>query len=74
MEFGQTNDEIKALQECLKFEGIFPTNIASSGYYGAITKKTVQTFQLNHSVTTADSAGYGRVGPKTRAMLNSIYG
>lgn len=74
MQFGQTNENIKALQDCLKFEGVLPINIASSGYFGAITKKAVQTFQLNHSITTADSVGYGRVGPKTRAVLNSIYG
>jgi hypothetical protein len=67
--------EVIALQDCLKYEGLFPTNIASTGYFGAVTKKAVQAFQLKYGITTAaNPAGFGRVGPKTRAKLNEIYG
>lgn len=74
MQLGDTNDEVKALQDCLKFEGLFPANADSTGYFGPITQKAVQGFQLKHGVVGAGDAGYGRAGPKTRAALNSIYG
>jgi hypothetical protein len=74
LEFGQTNDEVRALQECLKFEALFPANAEITGYFGAITKDSVQKFQIKYNITTAGGAGYGRVGPKTRAKLNEIYG
>lgn len=70
----QYSDDVKALQEILKYESLFPSNIESSGYYGSITKIAVGKFQLKHGVVTADTdAGYGRVGPKTRATLNALY-
>ena len=73
MEFGQTNDEVVALQKCLQYEGLFPSNADTTGYYGAVTKKSVQDFQLKYVITTPGSAGYGRVGPKTRGKLNELY-
>lgn len=65
--------EVMALQDCLKFEGLYPANVSSSGYFGAITKKAVQQFQAKYNITTSTSTGYGRVGPKTRAQLNLLY-
>lgn len=73
MEYKQTSMEIVVLQDCLKYEGLFPDNIDSSGYYGSITRKAVQKFQLRYGVTTENGPGYGRCGPKTRDMLNNIY-
>jgi len=73
LEFGQTNDEIKVLQDVLKYEGLFPLNTDSTGYYGAITKKSVEEFQLRYSVADATTPGFGRVGPKTRRKLNELY-
>jgi len=73
LQFGQTSEEIKKLQDILKFEGLFPTNVESSGYYGAVTQKGVQGFQLKYAVVTEVDAGYGRVGPRTRAKLNELY-
>lgn len=74
MDFGQTSEEIKWLQNVLKYEGLFPANVESSGYYGAVTKKGVQSFQLKYKVVANESEpGYGTVGPKTRAQLNLLY-
>ena len=73
MQFGQTNDEIKALQDVLKYEALFPTNVDSTGYFGAVTKKAVQDFQLRYKIASETDAGFGRVGPKTRAQLNLLY-
>lgn len=70
----QLNDqspEVKALQDCLRWDGEFPTNADSTGVYGPITQKAVGDYQLKHGLLSSPSdAGYGRCGPKTRAALN----
>lgn len=68
MEFGMTNDEVKALQDVLKYEKLFPSNADSTGYFGSITKKAVIAFQVKYGI-----AQVGRVGPTTRAKLNELY-
>lgn len=73
MQYGQTNNDIIVLQDCLKYEGLFPSNAASTGFYGSITRKAVEDFQTKYNITTPTSAGYGRVGPLTRAKLNEIF-
>lgn len=76
LEFGQTNADIKALQDVLKYEGLFPTNIASTGYYGAITAKGVLAWQKKHAVApdeVLNPLAGRRVGEKTIIKLNSIY-
>jgi len=71
--FGMTDPDVKGLQDCLRWEGLFPANAQSTGYFGSITKKSVQDFQLKYGIATAASLGFGRVGPKTRTKLNSIF-
>jgi peptidoglycan hydrolase-like protein with peptidoglycan-binding domain len=74
MSFGQTNEEIKFLQNVLKYEGLFPTNVESTGYYGPVTQKAVGQFQIKHKVVDNEtSPGYGIAGPKTREKLNLLY-
>lgn len=66
-----------ALQNILKYEGFFPANQASSGYYGAVTRRAVRKFQEKYGIATpAEIAALDgkRVGPATRAKLNQIYG
>lgn len=71
LEFGMTSLEVKALQDCLKYDGEFPLNADSTGYFGAITKKAVGDYQLKHGIlTNTTGPGYGRVGPVTMADLN----
>ena len=67
--FGETSNEIKVLQDCLKHEGLFPSNIDSTGFFGAVTKTAVVAFQDKYGIDPI-----GRVGPATRAKLNQIYG
>ncbi len=74
LEFGMTGPEVVALQDCLKWEGTFPSNAQSTGYYGSVTKTAVQAFQVKHGIASPTSLGYGRTGPKTRAKLNEIFG
>ena len=74
--FGMTNNDVRALQDILKYEGLFPTNTASTGYYGAITAKGVLAWQKKHAVASDDelnSLAGRRVGEKTIIKLNSIY-
>jgi len=75
--FGQKNDDIKMLQNILKNEGLFPSNVVSTGYYGAITAKAVLQWQIKHNVADLlelnSLAGY-RIGDKTIKKLNEIYG
>ena len=72
-----TDIDVKALQDILKYEGLFPTNVDSTGYYGSVTAKAVLAWQKNHKVASdaeLDVLQGKRVGQKTRSFLNSIYG
>ena len=69
-------DAVIALQNILKYEGLFPTNVRSTGYYGAITARAVDAFQRKYKVASVDvlNSLKGRnVGPKTIAKLNELY-
>lgn len=75
MYFGQTNNDIAKMQDVLKAEGCFPTNIGSTGYYGNITAKAVYKFQVKYNVasmTELDALAGKVVGPKTLKALNSV--
>jgi hypothetical protein len=65
--------DVVALQDCLRFEGCFPVNSKSTGYFGSVTKSAVEKFQVKHKIAGKGDAGYGRCGPKTRAKLNDIF-
>ena len=65
LKFGMTDSEVKILQDILKAKGFFPTNIASSGFFGNITKTSVKSFQISKGLV-AD----GYVGIITRTELN----
>jgi len=76
MKYGQTNEDIVALQNILKFEKLFPSNINSTGFYGSITSKAVLAWQLKNNVAPLEELNYlqGRVsGPKTISTLNNLY-
>lgn len=59
---------VKSLQDCLRYEGIFPANIDSTGVYGPITIQAVKDFQAKYSLEQV-----GTVGPKTTSQLKSLY-
>lgn len=71
---GQMSDVIW-LQDVLKYEGLFPANVDSSGYYGAVTAKAVLAFQKKYKVapdSELDPLQGRTVGPKTRQQLNKL--
>lgn len=74
LEFGMRDNDVVILQNLLKELGYFPTNVDSTGYYGAITVKAVKDFQLDRGIISSENdGGAGRCGPKTRKYINSNY-
>jgi hypothetical protein len=79
LSLGMTDPDVKALQDILKYEGFFPKEIASTGFFGSITKAAVIKFQTAHATECLVPAGIntgvgtGYVGPYTIKYLNSQY-
>lgn len=76
LKFGITDPDVKGLQDVLRYEGTFPKNSASTGYYGAVTSKALYDFQVKHNVASLaelDSLQGRLCGAKTRAKLNQLY-
>lgn len=79
---GASNSDVKRLQQLLNSDT--DTRIAENGagsagnetnFFGLMTEKAVQKFQMKHGVVSGPSdAGYGYVGPKTRAKLTEVFG
>lgn len=59
---------IKSLQDCLKAEGVFPTNIDSTGVFGPVTTQAVKDFQKKYGLEQV-----GTVGQLTGAKLRALY-
>lgn len=74
---GARGQAVTDLQTALKSDtALYPEGIVS-GFYGALTTKAVQRFQAKYGIASAgtpSTTGYGRVGPKTRAKLNEVFG
>ena len=72
---GESGDEVTELQEFLKeFPDIYPEGLVT-GYFGPLTETAVQKLQEKHNIVsggTSATTGYGQVGPKTRAQINSL--
>lgn len=76
MKYGQTSDDIQALQDVLKYEKFFPSNQESTGYWGGITAKAVKLWQASHGILDFQSENDMtkiQAGPKTVALLNYLY-
>lgn len=68
--------DVKALQDILKYEGFFPVNVDSTGYYGSVTAGAVLEWQLKYSVddvATLNSLMGRNFGPKSMIKMNSLY-
>jgi len=62
------NESVISLQECLKYEGIFPSNVDATGTYGPITTAAVKGFQMKYGLEAV-----GTVGPLTKKKLHELY-
>lgn len=69
---GSTGDDVTRLQRFLAQDpSLYPEGTVS-GYYGALTEKAVQRWQVKFNIVssgTAASTGYGVVGPRTAAAI-----
>lgn len=59
---------VRSLQDCLKYEGLFPSNVESTGVFGTVTTQAVRDFQKKYGLDQV-----GTVGPKTEAKLRALY-
>jgi len=69
---GSSGEDVTRLQQFLARDpSIYPEAIVS-GYYGALTEKAVQRWQVKYNIVssgTPDSTGFGVVGPRTAAAI-----
>lgn len=61
---------IISLQKCLKFEGLFPVDVAEVENFGPLTKQAVMKFQVKYGL---HPTGVPSVGPLTKAKLQQLY-
>ena len=77
LEYGILKDpDVVALQNCLKWEGLFPLNTTSTGNYYSITAKAVLDFWKKYNIATQHEIVLlkgRRVGAKTRTKLNELF-
>ena len=76
MEYGQFSEEIKALQDVLRYEELFPETQESTGWYFEVTRKAVLAFQKKYGLITPfqEFTYRGKYAyQKTRAKLNELY-
>lgn len=67
--FGMTHKDVEVLQRILQYEGLFPSNVQITGYFGSITLEAVKKFQNKYGIQPVS----GYVGEKTREKLNKLY-
>lgn len=79
LSLGTKSDAVRTLQVVLNKDP--ETQIAASGdgapgsetnFYGALTQKAVERFQIKYNIAKPGDPGFGYVGPKTRAKVNEI--
>jgi hypothetical protein len=68
LSYGMNNEDVKMLQCCLKYEGLFPVNTECTGAFYGLTLSAVKKFQAKYGIPQT-----GYVGQISRAKLNSIY-
>ena len=78
---GDNSSDVQRLQQLLNSDP--DTRIAASGVgspgsettlFGSLTEKAVQKFQVKYGIAGPGDAGYGYVGPRTRAKLQEVFG
>ena len=63
---GSRGADVSRLQKLL--------GVDATGYFGALTRAAVEAFQKKHAIAKMGDAGFGTLGPKTRAKLNDLFG
>lgn len=77
LDIGDRGSEVTELQTYLATNAsIYPEGLIT-GYFGQLTKAAVERFQTTQGIVsngTPATTGYGRVGPRTMLMINSLLG
>ena len=69
---GSRHKEVTALQQFLaQGKTLYPEG-SVTGYFGPATDAALKRFQVRYGIASPSDEGYGLVGPKTRAKLNSL--
>lgn len=63
---GMKNVDVENLQRILGVE--------VTGYFGVLTQQALGQFQIKNGIATPGSEGYGQAGPRTRQVLNALFG
>ncbi|OHB03577.1 MAG: hypothetical protein A3B03_02535 [Candidatus Zambryskibacteria bacterium RIFCSPLOWO2_01_FULL_42_41] len=69
LKLGYWGGQVKILQDFLKKQGYFPKDEPTSRYFGSLTKNALAEFQKANALEAV-----GALGPKTRALINSLLG
>ena len=70
---GARGDDVTQLQLFLKARGYF--NEEETGYFGILTETAVRRMQAAHNIVssgTAQTTGYGMLGPRTRTLVSEL--
>jgi len=71
---GVSGPDVKELQRVLALDlALYPEG-NMSGYFGGLTQKAVQRFQVKYGIAGAGQQGYGVFGPASRARFSAVYG
>lgn len=66
--FNMRNNEVKILQQCLQFEGLFPPDQECTGYFGTTTMAAVKLFQKRYNISPQS----GFFGSLSRNKMNEL--
>ena len=73
LKVGSQGSDVTALQKLLVADGeLTMTGGTTYGYFGQLTLRALETFQVKHGIVSAGAPGYGMFGPKTRAEAGSL--
>lgn len=70
LQYGDEGADVRALQTILQKLGMFPATQNVTGFFGRITQDSVKRYQVMRKIAYWYTPGWGRCGPRTRAVLN----
>lgn len=76
LRWNDSGPAVVALQDILKFEGKFPSNVKSTGLFWTVTANAVKAWQLAHGFTDFAGTTDPRIiqfGPKSVALARTLY-
>lgn len=71
---GSQSGDVTRLQTLLASDPTIYPEGKVTGYFGPLTRKAVQNFQVKYKIAAPGVEGYGDVGPMTRAALQKVFG